>query len=75
MTAADGTVSNVIGKDGVQLDMPSVENGPPRIIRARTLDATGEPGRGLTAIRFRDDVVFQEDDKAKGPGVRCERSR
>jgi lipopolysaccharide export system protein LptA len=43
--------------------MPSVENGPPRIIRARTLDATGEPGRGLTAVRFRDDVVFQEENK------------
>ncbi len=66
--AADGTVANVIGKDGVQLDMPSVENGPRRIIRARTLDATGEPGRGLTAVRFRDDVVFQEDDKANGAG-------
>ena len=63
-TAPDGTVSKVIGKDGVQLDMPSVENGPPRTIRARTLDATGEPGRGLTAVRFRDDVVFQEDNKS-----------
>ncbi len=65
-TAADGTVARVAGKDAVQLDMPSVENGPPRTIRARTLDATGEPGRGLTAVRFRDDVVFQEDNKAKG---------
>ena len=62
--AADGTVAQVIGKDGVQLDMPSVENGPPRTIRARTLDATGEPGRGLTAVRFRDDVIFQEDNKS-----------
>jgi lipopolysaccharide export system protein LptA len=62
-TATDGTVSNVVGKDGVQLDMPSVESGPPRTIRGRTLDATGEPGRGLTAVRFRDDVVFQEDNK------------
>jgi LPS export ABC transporter protein LptC len=62
-TAPDGTVATVIGKDGVQLDMPSVENGPPRTIRARPLDATGEPGRGLTAVRFRDDVVFQEDNK------------
>jgi len=65
-TAADGTVAKVAGKDGVQLDMPPVEDGPPRTIRARTLDATGEPGRGLTAVRFRDDVVFQEDNKAKG---------
>jgi lipopolysaccharide export system protein LptA len=63
-TAPDGTVSKIIGKDGVQLDMPSVDNGPPRTIRARTLDATGEPGRGLTAVRFRDDVVFQEANKS-----------
>ena len=68
ITAADGTVSKVTGQDGVQLDMPAVENGPPRIIRARTLDATGEPGRGLTAVRFRDDVVFQEDDKSNNTG-------
>ncbi len=62
-TATDGTVSNVVGKDGVQLDMPAVDNGPPRTIRAQTLDATGEPGKGLTAVRFRDDVIFQEDNK------------
>jgi LPS export ABC transporter protein LptC len=63
-TATDGTVSKIAGKDGVQLDMPSAGDGPPRTIRARTLDATGEPGRGLTAVRFRDDVVFQEDNKS-----------
>jgi len=67
-TAADGTVSKVVGSDGVQLDMPAIDGGPPRTIRARTLDATGQPGRGLTAVRFRDDVVFQEDDKSKGVG-------
>ncbi len=62
--APDGTVSKIIGSGGVQLDMPSVDEGPPRTIRARTLDATGEPGRGLTAVRFRDDVVFQEENKS-----------
>ena len=64
MMAADGSVAQILGKDGVQLDMPSADGGPARTIRARTLDATGEPGRGLTAARFRDDVVFQEDDRA-----------
>jgi LPS export ABC transporter protein LptC len=63
--AADGTVSKITGEGGVQLDMPSVDSGPPRTIRARSLDATGEPGRGLTAVRFRDDVVFQEDNTSK----------
>ena len=63
--AADGTVSKITGEGGVQLDMPSVDKGPPRTIRARSLDATGEPGRGLTAVRFRDDVVFQEDNTSK----------
>jgi lipopolysaccharide export system protein LptA len=58
--AADGSVAQVLGRDGVQLDMPAVENSPPRIIRANSLNATGEPGRGLTAVRFRDDVVFEE---------------
>ena len=31
--ATDGTVSKITGEGGVQLDMPSVDSGPPRTIR------------------------------------------
>jgi lipopolysaccharide export system protein LptA len=65
--AADGTVSKVIGRDGVQLDLPEANGTPPRSIRARTLDAGGEAGDGLNSLRFRGDVVFQENNGRGAP--------
>jgi lipopolysaccharide transport protein LptA len=64
----DGSLARVTGRDGVQLDIPKAEGAPPRNIRARTLDATGEAGRGITAVRFRNDVVFEEGGTAGAPG-------
>jgi lipopolysaccharide export system protein LptA len=63
--APDGTtMTSLVGHDGVQIELPSVDKAPARNIRARTLNASGEPGRGLNTLRFREDVVFQEGDKA-----------
>jgi lipopolysaccharide transport protein LptA len=64
----DGSLASVTGRDGVQLDLPKAEGAPPRAIRARTLDATGEAGRGITAVRFRNDVVFEEGGAPGAPG-------
>ena len=64
--AADGSVTRMTGRDGVQLNLPATDGTPPRNIRARALDADGEPGKGLTSIRFRDDVMFEEDVKQGG---------
>ena len=65
--ASDGTVAKVIGRDGVQLDLPEAKTTPPRTIRARTLDAGGETGNGLNSLRFRGDVVFQESNGRGAP--------
>jgi len=65
--AADGTVKTVIGRDGVQLDLPEANGTPPRSIRSRTLDAGGETGNGLNSLRFRGDVVFQETSGRGAP--------
>jgi lipopolysaccharide export system protein LptA len=67
--ASDGTVVKVTGREGVQLELPSTDATPPRSIRARTLDADGEPGQGLNSFRFRTDVVFQENP-GRGTSVR-----
>jgi len=64
--APDGSVATVAGRDGVQLDLPESDGTPPRTIQARTLDAGGEPGKGLNSLRFRGDVVFQEAPKPGG---------
>jgi lipopolysaccharide export system protein LptA len=63
----DGTVSKVIGRDGVQLDLPEANGTPPRSIRSRTLDAGGEAGDGLNSLRFRGDVLFQENSGSGAP--------
>ncbi len=65
--APDGTVAKVFGRDGVQLDLPSADGTPPRRIRARTLDAGGEPGTGLNSLRFRSDVIFEENTARGAP--------
>lgn len=58
---ADGaTMTSLVARDGVQLDLPSQGTTPTRRIRSAILDATGAPGRGLTGARFVNDVEFRE---------------
>jgi lipopolysaccharide export system protein LptA len=49
------------GTGSVQLDLPAVEGSASRSIRASTLDARGEEGKGLTEATFTGDVSFTED--------------
>lgn len=58
--AADGTVNRIIGQEGVRLVLPPDDDTPPRTITARTLDAIGESGKGLTHIEFRESVDYRE---------------
>jgi hypothetical protein len=52
--APDGTtMTSLVGHDGVQIELPSVDKAPARSIRARALNASGEPGRGLNTLRNR----------------------
>jgi lipopolysaccharide export system protein LptA len=48
------------GSARVALALPADGDVPARTIKARHLDATGLPGRGLTAARFTDEVEFRE---------------
>jgi lipopolysaccharide export system protein LptA len=59
--APDGSVTHAVGAGGVQLDLPAAAGTPSRIIRAMTLDAAGEPGKGLTSARFVTNVEYRED--------------
>ena len=68
--AADGTLTSVVGRDKVRLDLPAAADSPPRTITAQTLDGTGQAGKGLTDLRFTGDVVFEERLlPAKGPAA------
>jgi len=60
LVASDGTVTELTGRGGVQLELRATAQAPARRIRASSLLATGEPGQGLTAVSFRDEVDFVE---------------
>ena len=48
------------GRDDVELKFPAEGTTPGRTIQAATLDAKGEPGRGLTRALFAGGVRFRE---------------
>lgn len=72
--APDGAVTSASGQDGVQLDLPASADSAGRHVTARTLDASGEPGKGMTAARFTGDVEYREEATADRP-ARLARSR
>jgi hypothetical protein len=72
--APDGSLLRAIGRDKVQLDLPPAANVPARSIRAATLDAQGQAGRGLTAATFTGDVSFTEE-AVKGAARRSAHSQ
>ncbi|MGH9348332.1 MAG: LPS export ABC transporter periplasmic protein LptC, partial [Vicinamibacterales bacterium] len=71
--AADGSVTSAMGRDGVQLDLPAGAETAARRVRARTLDASGEEGRGMTTARFTGEVEYREEAVA-GAAPRIARS-
>lgn len=71
--APDNTVTSVAGREGVRLALPAAADAPPRRVTARGVDAAGEPGKGITAARFAEDVEYREEAKA-GRAARVARS-
>jgi LPS export ABC transporter protein LptC len=72
--AADGSITKVMGRDNVRLDLPGAPDSPARSIKARTLDGDGAPGKGLTAATFADNVEYREES-GKTSAARVARSR
>jgi LPS export ABC transporter protein LptC/lipopolysaccharide transport protein LptA len=59
--APDGTTPTaLLGREGVQLTFPPEAGVPGRTIKALSLDAKGEPGRGLTRAQFTGSVQYRE---------------
>lgn len=71
--APDGAVTSLVARDRVELTLPQTPDAPARAIRAATMDAAGEPGRGLTGARFTDNVEFRE--QKPGAPLRVARSQ
>jgi lipopolysaccharide export system protein LptA len=58
--AADGSLTSLEGGGMVAFEIPAVGRNLGRRIRAGRLSAVGEPGRGLVAARFRQNVEYRE---------------
>jgi LPS export ABC transporter protein LptC len=71
--APDGTLVHAGGRDGIVFDLPVTDKARASSIRAKTFDANGTPGAGLTSASFVDDVVYREDGASAAP--RAARSR
>lgn len=62
---ADGsTLTQLIGQEAVQLELPGAGDRPAQAIRAPTLEATGVDGEGLRLARFAGGVEFRERSAA-----------
>jgi lipopolysaccharide export system protein LptA len=59
--APDGsTPTALVARDAVQLTLPAEAGTAARTVKAATLDADGEPTRGLTKARFTGNVEYRE---------------
>jgi LPS export ABC transporter protein LptC len=72
--APDGTLVHAGGREGIRFALPVTEKARASSIQARTFDANGTQGVGLTSAAFVDDVVFRED-APDGASPRAARSR
>jgi lipopolysaccharide export system protein LptA len=69
--APDGSTPTALAaRDAVQLTFPAEPGVASRTIRAATMDAVGEPGRGLTKAHFERSVEYREADASLDRRVR-----
>lgn len=54
------TLTELLAREGVQLDFPEVADRPAQRIRAATMKSAGDPDRGLTTATFTGDVEYRE---------------
>lgn len=74
LLAKDGSIVSATGRENVRLDLPPSGDSPGGRITARTMDASGQEGRGLTDARFTDAVEYREPAR-KGASPRVVRAR
>ena len=71
--APDGALTRATGREKVRLDLPASDGASARSVTARLLDAEGEAGKGLTGVRFTDNVEYREEGQ-RGASPRTARS-
>ena len=67
--APDASLILAVGRGNVRVALPGVQGSPARNIMAQAFEATGAPGKNLTAASFNDQVEYREE----GSGGRAPR--
>jgi LPS export ABC transporter protein LptC len=74
--APDGTtLTSLTARDQVVLDLPATKEEPAKSVRANSLVASGEAGKGLTAAMFTEGVEYVETTGTTPPTKRTVTSR
>ena len=63
--APDATLTGVIGRGNVRVDLPAGGGAPARAVQSDAFEGSGSAGKGLTAARFTGNVQFREAALAK----------
>jgi lipopolysaccharide export system protein LptA len=63
--ASDATLTGVIGRGSVRVDLPAGGTAPARAVQADSFEGSGVAGTGLTVARFSGNVQFREAALAK----------
>jgi LPS export ABC transporter protein LptC len=72
--APDGeTLTSLVAREAVQLDLPTEADGPRRRIQSVSLEASGPAGQGITSARFAGNVLFRESRRATRSEAATER--
>ena len=59
--APDASLTRAAGRGNIRVRLPGVQGSPASSIMAQAFEATGEPGKDLTAARFDDQVEYREE--------------
>lgn len=74
-TLADGTsVTGLSGQGNVRLELPATGASPRRVVAARQVAASGDPGQGLRSAAFTGGVTFTEHPAGADARPRTARS-
>ena len=66
--APDASLTRAAGRGNVRVDLPGAPGTPARSIKAQAFEATGEPGKDLTAARFNNQVEYREETGSRQAG-------
>ena len=68
--APDASLTRAGGRGNVRVDLPGAPGMPARSIKAQAFEATGEPGKDLTAARFNEQwSIARSEGWAGGDGA------